>query len=164
MCSSARPSAREATSYALPCPKAKSEVTLSFVACPPRRRCRPTRALLSPRRTRTLRSRRRTNDAVLRADEIRQMDRENLLAALDRTGGKFYGPDGAAAVLGLEPTTLASRLRKLNLSSTARPARRATFSIARPPDRGAPTCRLVLRHREPDAAPGGGELAARGRY
>ena len=31
----------------------------------------------------------RSNDAVLRADEIRQIDRENLLAALDRTGGKI---------------------------------------------------------------------------
>jgi transcriptional regulator with GAF, ATPase, and Fis domain len=63
----------------------------------------------------------RTNDAVLRADEIRRLDRDNLLAALDRTGGKIYGPDGAAAVLGLKPTTLASRLRKLNLPAHLQP-------------------------------------------
>src|SRR5262249_18251162 len=41
-------------------------------------------------------------------DEMRREERENLLSALARTNGKIYGADGAAAVLGLKPTTLAS--------------------------------------------------------
>jgi len=59
-------------------------------------------------------------EGVMSAEEMRRLDRENLLAALDRTGGKIYGPDGAAAVLGLKPTTLASRLRKLNIPAYPR--------------------------------------------
>jgi transcriptional regulator with GAF, ATPase, and Fis domain len=47
--------------------------------------------------------------------DMRRQERQNLLSALERTGGKIYGSDGAAAVLGLKPTTLASRLRKLDI-------------------------------------------------
>jgi transcriptional regulator with GAF, ATPase, and Fis domain len=53
-------------------------------------------------------------------EEIRRLERENLLTALERTRGKIYGRDGAAAVLGLKPTTLASRLRKLNIPAGLR--------------------------------------------
>ena len=42
-------------------------------------------------------------------------ERRHLSAALARSGGKIYGPDGAAAILGLRPTTLQSKLRKLGL-------------------------------------------------
>jgi transcriptional regulator with GAF, ATPase, and Fis domain len=52
--------------------------------------------------------------------EMRKHERENLLIALERTRGKIYGRDGAAAVLGLKPTTLASRLRKLNITAALR--------------------------------------------
>jgi transcriptional regulator with GAF, ATPase, and Fis domain len=38
--------------------------------------------------------------------------RRHLLAALDVTGGKIYGTDGAAALLGLKPTTLQSKLKR----------------------------------------------------
>ena len=43
---------------------------------------------------------------------FRDQERAHILAALNETGGKIYGPDGAAALLGLRPTTLVSRLRK----------------------------------------------------
>jgi formate hydrogenlyase transcriptional activator len=35
--------------------------------------------------------------------------------ALDKTGGKLYGPDGAAAALGIKPSTLQSKMRKLGI-------------------------------------------------
>ena len=39
-------------------------------------------------------------------------ERAHLRAALGRTNGRIYGPDGAAALLGLKPTTLQSKLKK----------------------------------------------------
>jgi transcriptional regulator with GAF, ATPase, and Fis domain len=38
--------------------------------------------------------------------------RSHLLAALDATGGKIYGPDGAARLLDVKPTTLQSKLKR----------------------------------------------------
>jgi transcriptional regulator with GAF, ATPase, and Fis domain len=52
-------------------------------------------------------------NAILSDAEIRRRERANLLAALDHCHGKIYGADGAAALLGIKPTTLASRLKKL---------------------------------------------------
>ena len=54
--------------------------------------------------------------SVLRKDEMEERERANILKALERTSGKIYGADGAAAILGMKPTTLASRIRKLKLS------------------------------------------------
>lgn len=45
----------------------------------------------------------------------RARDRENIRAALLAAGGKVFGPGGAAAILGVKPTTLASRIRSLGL-------------------------------------------------
>jgi transcriptional regulator with GAF, ATPase, and Fis domain len=42
-------------------------------------------------------------------------ERRNVLAALEQTNGKVFGPGGAAELLGMRPTTLASRLRALRL-------------------------------------------------
>jgi transcriptional regulator with GAF, ATPase, and Fis domain len=50
--------------------------------------------------------------------EMRQLERDNLRRALARTGGKIYGPDGAAALLGVKPTTLASRLKRLHIGTS----------------------------------------------
>ncbi|MCZ6786004.1 MAG: sigma 54-interacting transcriptional regulator, partial [Planctomycetota bacterium] len=47
--------------------------------------------------------------------EMRRRERANTLAALEMTGWRISGSDGAAALLGLKPTTLASRLKKLGL-------------------------------------------------
>jgi transcriptional regulator of acetoin/glycerol metabolism len=52
------------------------------------------------------------------AHEWRRMERDNLLAALKAARGKVTGPDGAAALLGVNPNTLASRLRVLGLKKT----------------------------------------------
>ena len=49
------------------------------------------------------------------AAEWKRRERRNLEAALEQTGWKIYGRDGAATLLGLKPTTLASRIRALGL-------------------------------------------------
>jgi transcriptional regulator with GAF, ATPase, and Fis domain len=45
-------------------------------------------------------------------------ERSNVMAALRETKGKIYGPSGAAALLGVNPNTLAYRLKKLGISRT----------------------------------------------
>jgi transcriptional regulator with GAF, ATPase, and Fis domain len=58
-----------------------------------------------------------------RAPDLRpfaDIERDVLRRVLDHTGGRVSGPRGAAAVLGLKPTTLASRMKKLGVSRTAR--------------------------------------------
>ena len=43
--------------------------------------------------------------------EMRRFERKNLQAALKAGHGKIYGPDGAADLLGIKPSTLASRMK-----------------------------------------------------
>jgi transcriptional regulator with GAF, ATPase, and Fis domain len=52
---------------------------------------------------------------VIPEREMQRMMRENILKALERTGGKIYGEDGAAALLGIPPTTLSSRMKSLGI-------------------------------------------------
>jgi transcriptional regulator with GAF, ATPase, and Fis domain len=47
--------------------------------------------------------------------QMREYERENLVAALEAAGWRIHGPRGAAALLGIKPTTLASRMQKLGL-------------------------------------------------
>lgn len=48
-------------------------------------------------------------------DELRRRERENILAALKQTKWKLSGNDGAAELLGIKPTTLASRMKKMGI-------------------------------------------------
>ncbi len=52
---------------------------------------------------------------VLTDAEIREIERSNLLAALDQADWKIYGTGGAAELLGLKPTTVSSRIQRLGL-------------------------------------------------
>ena len=52
---------------------------------------------------------------ILTDPEFRRRERENLLTALNKTHWKIYGRDGAAELLGLKPTTLLSRMKKMRL-------------------------------------------------
>ena len=52
---------------------------------------------------------------VVPEEEIRKRIRENTLGALKKSGWKIYGPGGAAQLLGLKPTTLSARIRKMKL-------------------------------------------------
>jgi formate hydrogenlyase transcriptional activator len=53
--------------------------------------------------------------AVLSAAEIRQLERENIRAALDKTRGRVGGRGGAAELLGIKPTTLSARIKILGI-------------------------------------------------
>jgi GAF domain-containing protein len=59
----------------------------------------------------------RAGKAVLSEEDVRRFERENIVAALEATRGRIYGRGGAAELLGLKPTTLASRLKKLGISA-----------------------------------------------
>ena len=66
----------------------------------------------------------RTSDPepeVLPEREMRRRGCENVLAALRLAGGRVYGPAGAADLLGVKPTTLASRIRKMGIERPGRP-------------------------------------------
>ncbi|MGA2411521.1 MAG: sigma 54-interacting transcriptional regulator [Candidatus Binataceae bacterium] len=52
---------------------------------------------------------------VIRDKEMTCMMRDNMTAALRRSNGRIYGPGGAADLLGMKPTTLNTRLKKLGL-------------------------------------------------
>lgn len=52
---------------------------------------------------------------VLNAAEVRRQEMANVLAALQKSNGKVFGPNGAAQLLGLKPTTLASRIKALGI-------------------------------------------------
>jgi transcriptional regulator with GAF, ATPase, and Fis domain len=51
--------------------------------------------------------------------EMDRRERENVLAALRRAGWKISGAGGAAEILGVKPTTLRSRLKKMGLEKSS---------------------------------------------
>ena len=56
------------------------------------------------------------NSTLLTEADIEQIRRMNIIACMKAAGGKVSGKNGAAALLGVKPTTLYSRLNKLGLS------------------------------------------------
>lgn len=52
---------------------------------------------------------------ILTESDIRNRDRRNLIFALEKCNGKVFGKDGAAELLGVKPTTMASRIKKYNI-------------------------------------------------
>ena len=54
--------------------------------------------------------------AVMTAIELRDLERNNIVAALRACNGKVFGDDGAAAMLEMKPTTLASRIKALGIA------------------------------------------------
>jgi formate hydrogenlyase transcriptional activator len=59
-----------------------------------------------------------TRPAPERLDEI---EREHILRILERCDWRINGEGNAAAVLGLEPSTLRSRMKKLGIRRPTRP-------------------------------------------
>ena len=60
----------------------------------------------------------RLNDSVVQVrteEELREFERANVLATLNKTRWKVYGRGGAAELLGIKPGTLAARMKKLGL-------------------------------------------------
>jgi transcriptional regulator with GAF, ATPase, and Fis domain len=56
-------------------------------------------------------------DRVLTDAELRKLEADNIRGALERANGKVSGPGGAAEILGIKATTLASRIKALGLSN-----------------------------------------------
>jgi len=52
---------------------------------------------------------------VLSTPELIRRERDNIVAALEQTGWKVSGRGGAAEILGVKPTTLASRLKRFGI-------------------------------------------------
>jgi formate hydrogenlyase transcriptional activator len=48
--------------------------------------------------------------------ELRRIEKDNLLEALKLCNGKIYGPAGASEMLGIKPTTLISRMKKMGIA------------------------------------------------
>ena len=53
--------------------------------------------------------------AIMTDAQIRELERSNMEAALKAADGKLFGKGGAAELLGLKPTTLASRFKRLEI-------------------------------------------------
>jgi transcriptional regulator with GAF, ATPase, and Fis domain len=52
---------------------------------------------------------------VRTARELEELERQNIIAALDSVDWKIAGGDGAAQLLGVKPTTLSSRIKALGI-------------------------------------------------
>ena len=56
---------------------------------------------------------------VIQAGEWKRRERENIRAAWHKSHWKIYGPGGAAELLGMKATTLASQIKKLRLKKSS---------------------------------------------
>ncbi len=56
---------------------------------------------------------------VVPEGEMRRIERANTIAALRQAGGKVYGRGGAAERLGIKPTTLIARMKKMGIGKTS---------------------------------------------
>jgi formate hydrogenlyase transcriptional activator len=55
------------------------------------------------------------SSAVPRIQTLTEVERSHVLAALESTRGRVSGPRGAARLLGIKPTTLEARIRRLGI-------------------------------------------------
>ena len=53
---------------------------------------------------------------ILTEEQLNHLQKENIIKCLNMTKGKVSGKDGAAQMLGIRPTTLYSRIKKLEIS------------------------------------------------
>ena len=56
------------------------------------------------------------NAALLTREELKRQEREAIINALKQTNGRVSGTGGAAALLGMKPSTLASRISSLGIN------------------------------------------------
>lgn len=52
---------------------------------------------------------------ILTVDELKKLERRNIILALEKCGWKIGGRDGAASLLGMKPTTLSSKIKTMNI-------------------------------------------------
>src|SRR5690606_23153583 len=53
---------------------------------------------------------------VRTVEEMQELERQNILRALERCAWKVSGEQGAARLLGMNPSTLSSRMKALNIA------------------------------------------------
>ena len=58
---------------------------------------------------------RQSTEDILTVSELRTLEADNIRRALARAGEKIYGAGGAAELLDIKPTTLASRIKSLRI-------------------------------------------------
>ncbi|WP_455202767.1 helix-turn-helix domain-containing protein, partial [Kaarinaea lacus] len=51
-------------------------------------------------------------------NQLQTQERENIINALRHSKGKVFGADGAAEMLGMKPTTLASKIKRYKLDKS----------------------------------------------
>ena len=56
------------------------------------------------------------NEDFFTESSVKHLQIRTTLDALRKCDGKIYGADGAASMLGIKPTTLASRIKKWGLN------------------------------------------------
>lgn len=60
------------------------------------------------------------SSSILTREDWKRHERESIRAALKQSGGKVFGAAGAAELLGMKPTTLASRIKALGIDKRVR--------------------------------------------
>ena len=56
-----------------------------------------------------------TANRIYTMEDLKRLEKESILNAVRRCNGKIFGANGAAALLGLKPTTLIARLEKMGI-------------------------------------------------
>jgi transcriptional regulator with GAF, ATPase, and Fis domain len=59
-----------------------------------------------------------TDQKIFTEGEMRSQEKENIRAALRQCNGKVYGPKGAAELLGVPPTTLMGRMKRMGIKKS----------------------------------------------
>ena len=59
------------------------------------------------------------SDDILTEQDLRELQRNNIIAALEKAGWRVSGAGGAAELLGLRPTTLADRIKSFGIRKPA---------------------------------------------
>jgi formate hydrogenlyase transcriptional activator len=59
-------------------------------------------------------------DALSSSTSLEEVERRYILAVLQKTGGLIEGPNGAARILNLNPSTLRGRMKKLGIKHSSR--------------------------------------------
>ncbi len=67
-----------------------------------------------PQQTQPTATREKQGD-ILTETAMRELERKNIEAALEKCAGRIYGRQGAAQLLGLPPTTLTARIKKMGI-------------------------------------------------
>lgn len=68
----------------------------------------------------TPRSSKTPREGIVSMEELKTIEKNSIREALKYCGGKIYGADGAARLLGVNPTTLSSRMKALGIDKNDR--------------------------------------------